>query len=60
VKFALAIISIYIVNVGRPSISHNVLPIPEVLRVGNNPFEITYMVGEEFGWRPTGREPGIG
>jgi hypothetical protein len=30
VKFALAIISINIVNVGRPSISHNDWRIPEV------------------------------
>jgi len=40
-------------------ISHNGWQIPEVLRVGDNPFVIAYMVGEEFGWRPTGREPGI-
>ena len=35
-KFALAIISINIVNVGRPSISHNDWRVPEVVRVGTS------------------------
>ena len=51
-KFALAIISIHIVNVGRPSISHNDWRVLEVLRVGGMYGLSNSTAGEEFGRRP--------
>jgi len=37
---------------------YNDWPIPEVAWVGS--IYLTRSEGEQFGWRPTGREPGIG